>query len=276
MKLVRYQTEDVGTPSALGIGVVSAAGVHPTGYTDLHEFIADGDRAVAAANTAIESVAPVVARRLLAPLPNPGKMLFLGRIFHQFRDGLGPEVPPFVYARVASSICGPDDEIRMPGPHDTVLYEGELLAIIGRGGRGISASAAMDHVFGYTQVNDLTWTDWIHGEQAGGLVQITMCKNADTFCPMGPMVVTADEIDPANARCTVRVNGEVRSVTSTSDMAWSMGQIIEWLSKDMTLHPGDVIATGTSEAKPVVVGDQVEVEFDGLGILSNPVVAGWH
>jgi 2-keto-4-pentenoate hydratase/2-oxohepta-3-ene-1,7-dioic acid hydratase in catechol pathway len=238
------------------------------------DFLAGGDDAVAAAQRVVERGDVIADYELLAPLPNAGKMLFLGRSFRQFRGDLADTDPVFVYARVASSVIGPGEPIRMPAPDARVLYEGELLIVIGRAGRGIDSSRAMDHVFGYTQVNDLTWTDWIHGAH-GDLPQITMSKNADTFCPMGPYIVTRDSYDPATVGFTVAVNGEVRTRGSMADLVWSVPRIIEFLSKDMTLHPGDVIATGTSDAQPIVAGDTVVVEFDGLGELSNTVVPGW-
>ena len=237
-------------------------------------FLAGGGAAGAAATRAVRSGERVVDHHVLAPLPNAGKMLFLGRSFRQFRGDLTDDDPVFVYARVASSVIGPGESIRMPGPDARVLYEAELLIVIGESGRGIDRSRAMDHVFGYTQVNDLTWTDWIHGAP-GDLPQITMSKNADTFCPMGPYIVTRDSYDPTSVGFTVTVNGEVRTRGSMNDLVWSIPRIIEFLSKDMTLHPGDVIATGTSEALPIVAGDTVVVEFDGLGELSNPVAPRW-
>jgi 2-keto-4-pentenoate hydratase/2-oxohepta-3-ene-1,7-dioic acid hydratase in catechol pathway len=270
MKIVRYRTPD----EAPTIGVLLTDGVAPTGYTDMVEFLASGDAALEVAQRAAETSELIADYTLLAPLPNPGKMLFLGRSFRQFRKDLDDSDPVFVYARVASSVIGPGESIRMPGPDEHVLYEGELLIVIGRAGRGIARSDAMDHVFGYTQVNDLTWTDWIHGERSD-LPQITMCKNADTFCPMGPYIVTRDAYDPTSVGFTVTVNGEVRTRGSMSDLVWSIPRIVEFLSKDMTLHPGDVIATGTSDAQPIVAGDTVVVEFDGLGELANPVVPGW-
>jgi 2-keto-4-pentenoate hydratase/2-oxohepta-3-ene-1,7-dioic acid hydratase in catechol pathway len=269
MKIVRYRADE-----ASRVGVLTSDGVAPTDYTDMVGFLGAGEGALAAAQRAVEHGALVLDHDLLAPLPNAGKMLFLGRSFRQFRGDLDDADPVFVYARVASSVIGPGDAIRIPRPDARVLYEGELLIVIGRPGRGIERSRAMDHVFGYTQVNDLTWTDWIHGAP-GDLPQITMSKNADTFCPMGPYIVTRDAYDPAAVGFTVAVNGEVRTRGSMADLVWSIPRIIEFLSKDMTLQPGDVIATGTSDAQPIVAGDTVVVEFDGLGELSNPVVPGW-
>jgi 2,4-didehydro-3-deoxy-L-rhamnonate hydrolase len=268
MRIVRYRTGEVATQ----IGVLTGDGVVATPYRDMVEFLAAGDTALAAAHRAADGAVLEPDFTLLAPLPNPGKMLFLGRSFRQFRTGLGDGDPVFVYSRVPSSVVGPGDAIRMPGPDEHVLYEAELLIVIGRGGRRVAREAAMDHVFGYTQVNDITWTDWIHG---GDLPQITLSKNADTFCPMGPYIVTADDYDPYGAEFTVTVNGEVRTRGTMADLVWDIPRIIEFLSRDMTLHPGDVIATGTSDAQPIVAGDTVTVAFDGLGALVNPVLPGW-
>ena len=270
MRIVRYRT--AAEPAR--VGVLVDGGVAPTEYTDMVAFLAAGDAAFAAAERAVDSGEVIADHVLLAPLPNAGKMLFLGRSFRQYRTDLVDADPVFVYARVASSVIGPGEPIRMPGPDERILYEGELLIVIGRAGRGIDQSDAMDHVFGYTQVNDITWTDWIHGSH-GGLPQLTMSKNADTFCPMGPHIVTRDSYDPVSAEFTVTVNGEVRTRGSMSDLVWTIPHILEFLSKDMTLHAGDVIATGTSDAQPITAGDTVVVEFDGLGQLANPVVPGW-
>ena len=268
MRIVRYRTADV----AAQIGVLTSAGVAATQYRDMVEFLADGDTALAAARRAADGPVLESGFTLLAPLPNPGKMLFLGRSFRQFRADLDDDAPVFVYSRVPSSVVGPGDAIRMPGPDEHVLYEAELLIVVGRTGRRIAPEAAMGHVFGYTQVNDITWTDWIHG---GDLPQITLSKNADTFCPMGPYILTADAYDPYGAGFTVTVNGEVRTRGTMSDLVWDIPRIIEFLSRDMTLYPGDVIATGTSDAQPIVAGDTVTIAFDGLGELVNPVLPGW-
>jgi 2-keto-4-pentenoate hydratase/2-oxohepta-3-ene-1,7-dioic acid hydratase in catechol pathway len=270
MHLVRYTAEG-GAPA---VGVLAGERVAPTGYTDMLSFIAGGARAVEAAHAALADGITVQPERILAPLPNPGKMLFLGRSFRQFREDLPDEAVPFVYSRVPSSIIGPGEAIALPRPDARVLYEGELLIVIGRAARGVSGPRALDHVFGYTQVNDLTWTDWLHGDNKG-LPQICLCKNADTFCPMGPSIATADELDPAEVAFTVTINGTQQTAGSTRDLVWTLPRILEFLSRDMTLQPGDVIATGTSDAQPIAVGDEVAVEFEGLGRLVNPVIAGW-
>jgi 2-keto-4-pentenoate hydratase/2-oxohepta-3-ene-1,7-dioic acid hydratase in catechol pathway len=270
MHLVRYRAD--GNQPA--VGVRSGDQIVPTAYSDMKEFISDGEAALLAARAALERGDGVRSGQILAPLPNPGKMLFLGRSFRQFRQDLPREAVPFVYSRVPSSIIGPGDAIKLPRPDARVLYEGELLVVIGTAARNIQSADAMQCVFGYTQVNDLTWTDWLHGDNVG-LPQICLCKNADTFCPMGPSIVTADEFNATAVPFSVTVNGTVRTMGSTGDLVWSLPEILSFLSRDMTLWPGDVIATGTSDAQAVAVGDEVVVEFDGIGALANPVIAGW-
>ena len=159
-----------------------------------------------------------------------------------------------------------------------MLYEGELVVVIGAPMFRVAADDAMRHVLGYTQANDITWTQWVHGPGGTTKVgpQICLSKNADTFCPLGPDIVTADELDPVDLAFTVTVNGEPRTTASTSGLAWSIPEILEFLCRDMTLWPGDLVSTGTCEAKDIVDGDVVAVEFDGLGVLENPVVGRWR
>jgi 2,4-didehydro-3-deoxy-L-rhamnonate hydrolase len=270
MHLVSYRTTDGDT----GVGVRAGGGVVPTGYRDMLSFIEDGEAALAVAGEAVDGGRTIVPERLLAPIANPGKMLFLGMTYDVFRQDVPIEQEPYVYARVQSSIIGPGETIRLPDPEAHVLYEGELVVVIGKPTYRVAAADAMEHVFGYTQSNDLTWTEWVHGGTKVG-PQICLSKNADTFCPLGPDIVTADELDPVDLGFTVEVNGEARTKSSTAGLAWPIARILEFLSRNMTLWPGDLISTGTSEAKQIVVGDVVSVEFEGLGKLENPVGASW-
>jgi 2-keto-4-pentenoate hydratase/2-oxohepta-3-ene-1,7-dioic acid hydratase in catechol pathway len=271
VRLIRCLTAE-GTTT---VGVRTDQGVIPTGYSSMMEFIRDGDVALEAARSAEANGTAIVPAKVLAPMVDPGKMLFLGMTYDVFRQNVTIEQEPYVYARVQSSIIGPDEAIRVPSPEAHLLYEGELVVVIGKPMYKVKAAEAMDYIFGYTQANDVTWTQWVHGTTTG-LPQISMSKNADTFCPLGPDVVTADSLDPVNLGFTVTVNGEVRTNESTKGMAWSIAQILEFLSTDMTLWPGDLVSTGTCEAKDIVAGDHVVVEFDGLGKLENPVVGSWE
>jgi 2-keto-4-pentenoate hydratase/2-oxohepta-3-ene-1,7-dioic acid hydratase in catechol pathway len=256
------------------VGVEVEGAVHPTAYRDMVDFIVDGEVALDRARDAVDQGRAESNVRLLAPLPRPGKMLFLGRSFREFRPGLDDDVEPFVYSRVPSSVVGPGETISVPEADATLLYEGELLIVVGRPIKRADAGEAMDAVFGYTQVNDVTWTNWLESPH-GGPPQICLCKNADTFCPMGPYIATADSFDPGDVAFSVTVNGEQVMRASTSGLVWGVGRVLEFLSRSMTLLPGDVIATGTPAAGPIVAGDSVTVSFDGLGELTNPVAAGW-
>jgi 2-keto-4-pentenoate hydratase/2-oxohepta-3-ene-1,7-dioic acid hydratase in catechol pathway len=270
MHLVRYLT----TKGDVGVGVRGPDGVVPTGYGDMLAFIRDEPASLEAARSAVTREQAFVPERILAPIDNPGKMLFLGMTYDVFREGVSIEQEPYVYARVQSSIVGPGDAIRLPDPGAHVLYEGELVVVIGAPMYRVPAADAMSHVFGYTQANDVTWTQWVHNASKVG-PQICLSKNADTFCPLGPDIVTADELDPVDLAFTVTVNGEVRTNASTKGLAWNIAAILEFLSRNMTLWPGDLISTGTCEAKDIVAGDLVTVEFDGLGRLENPVIGSW-
>jgi len=161
--LVSY-TDNAGGPQ---VGVEADGAVFPTHYRDMLDFIVDGDQALMSARDALEQGRTAENVQLLAPLPRPGKMLFLGRSFREFRAGLDDDVEPFVYSRVPSSVIGPGESIRVPEPDATVLYEGELLVVVGRLLRRADAGEAMRAVFGYTQVNDITWTDWLESPHGG-------------------------------------------------------------------------------------------------------------
>ncbi|MFT3732129.1 MAG: fumarylacetoacetate hydrolase family protein [Hyphomicrobium sp.] len=185
-----------------------------------------------------------------------------------------PDVP-IVFTKPATTISGPADNIPLiAGLDEAVDYECELAVVIGKGGRAISREAAMSHVFGYTIVNDVTARDLQQRHK-----QWFLGKGVDGFCPMGPWIVTADEIDYQDMRVICRVNDEVRQDASTRDLIFDIPVLIETISKVMTLSPGDIIATGTPEGvgigfKPprfLQDGDVVECEITGIGKIRNTV-----
>ena len=194
-----------------------------------------------------------------------------------FRDSdADPEAWPIVFTKVPECVVGPYDDIQMPqGVSEQIDYEAELAVIIGRGGKNIARADAMEHVWGYTVVNDVTARDVQMRHQ-----QWDMGKSFDTFCPMGPWAVTADELDGAGTRVRCWVNGELRQEAPTSQMIFDIPTLIETLSRGITLYPGDVIATGTCAGvgmgmKPpqwLKAGDVVRVEVDGLGAIENRFV----
>jgi 2-keto-4-pentenoate hydratase/2-oxohepta-3-ene-1,7-dioic acid hydratase in catechol pathway len=227
--------------------------------------------------------------RLLAPILQPRRNIFLvGKNYHEHArefsqsgfDGsatAGEVVPPApsIFTKPASTIVGPDAAVYShPAATRELDYEGELAVVIGRTGRGIRKPDAYAHVWGYTIVNDVTARDLQKAAR-----QWFLGKSLDTFCPMGPWIVTADEVDPGNLRLRTWINGELRQDANTRDLIFDIPTLIETLSAGITLQPGDIIATGTPAGvgigfKPprfLRPGDEMTIEIDGIGRLSNRI-----
>ena len=231
---------------------------------------------------------PLSEVQLRAPLPRPRRNIFcVGKNYHAHakefaRSGFdssaqaGGEIPaePIIFSKVPECVIATGEAIEMPKVSTTIDYEAELAVVIGKGGKGISKAEAMQHVWGYTIVNDVTARDWQNRH-----MQWHMGKSFDTFCPMGPWLVSADEMDGTRTRVRCWVNGEERQNASTEDLIFDIPTLIETLSAGITLYPGDVIATGTpvgvgigfKPPKYLTAGDVVRVEIDGIGVLENPV-----
>ncbi|VTU23888.1 fumarylacetoacetate hydrolase family protein [Variovorax sp. PBL-E5] len=225
--------------------------------------------------------------RLEAPLPLPRRNIFcVGRNYRAHAKELSasvfknnaadPEGWPIVFTKLPECVVGPQDEVRLPGEVSSQIdYEAELAVVIGKGGRNIACADALSHVFGYTIVNDVTARDVQMRHQ-----QWDLGKSFDTFCPMGPWIVTADALDGARTRVRCWVNGELRQDGQTSDLIFDIPTLIETCSRGITLYPGDVIATGTPAGvgmglvppQYLKTGDVVRIEIDGLGQLSNRFV----
>ena len=215
---------------------------------------------------------PRVARRgdvaLLAPVL-PGKIVAVGNNFSDRAREAGLPVPtvPLLFLKPPSAVIGPDEPIRLPPQSQRVEHSAELAVVIGRAARWIPPEDALQCVLGYTCANDVTARDIVEAE---GLW--TRGKSFDTFCPLGPVVQTT--LDPTDALITCRVGGQTRQMTSTHDMLFSVAQLIAFVSSVMTLLPGDLILTGTpAGAGRLAAGDVVDVEIEGVGVLSNPVEA---
>jgi 2-keto-4-pentenoate hydratase/2-oxohepta-3-ene-1,7-dioic acid hydratase in catechol pathway len=206
---------------------------------------------------------------LLAPVA-PRKIVCVGRNYAAHAAELGNEVPkePLIFLKPSSSIIGPDEPIVLPSCSQRVEHEGELAVVIGRRCSHLAESEdPLSYIFGYTCLNDVTARDIQKSE-----LQFTRAKGFDTFCPIGPYIET--ELDPANVLVETRVNGTLRQSGSTSLMIYPIPFLIRWISRMMTLEPGDVIATGTpAGVGPLVAGDTVEVSIAGVGVLRNPVHA---
>ena len=206
--------------------------------------------------------------RLLAPVL-PSKIVAIGLNYRAHAEETGRGLPeePMIFLKPTTSVIGPGDAILMPPQSQRVDHEAELAVVIGRATRNVAAADALDHVLGYTCANDVTARDL----QAKD-VQFTRAKGFDTFCPLGPSIVGVTDIDGGKLDITCRVNGEVRQHSNTSDLVFGVAELIEFVSSVMTLLPGDVILTGTPDGiSPLHDGDNVEVELEGIGVLSNPV-----
>lgn len=206
-----------------------------------------------------------------------GKILCIGLNYRQHAKECGLPLPPapVVFSKYATALAADGDRIRLLPEYREYDYEAELVVIIGKAARNVSAEEALDYVFGYTCGNDLSTRDLQFAR--GG--QWDLSKNLDGFAPIGPCVATAEELDPADVRISSRVNGELRQDARTSDMIFSAAQIIADLSRHLTLMPGDLIFTGTphgvmhgypADAKNWLrSGDTVEIEIEGIGTLRN-------
>jgi 2-keto-4-pentenoate hydratase/2-oxohepta-3-ene-1,7-dioic acid hydratase in catechol pathway len=214
-------------------------------------------------------VAPLADVRLLAPVI-PSKVLCVGKNYADHASEMGGEVPPepLIFSKPATAVIGPGESVRLPALSQNVHHEAELAVVIGRLARKVPVEQALDVVLGYTCANDVTARDL---QQRDG--QWTRAKGFDTFCPLGPWIET--EIEPSSGlavRC--RVNGAVRQDGTTADLVFGVAQLVAYCSAFATLLPGDVLLTGTpAGVGPLVAGDEVEVEIDGIGTLRNRVEA---
>ncbi|SRR5882724_2233432 len=205
--------------------------------------------------------------RLVAPVA-PSKIVCVGRNYAAHAAELGNDVPkePLIFLKPPSSIVGPGEPIVLPKYSNKVEHEGELGLVVGRRAAHLSKSDdALSYLCGYTCVNDVTARDLQKSD-----VQFTRAKGFDTFCPVGPYIET--ELNPADVLVECRVNGAVRQSARTSLMIFSPAFVVRWISRMMTLEPGDLIATGTpAGVGPLAPGDKAEVFVEGTGVLSNPV-----
>jgi 2-keto-4-pentenoate hydratase/2-oxohepta-3-ene-1,7-dioic acid hydratase in catechol pathway len=207
--------------------------------------------------------------RLLAPV-EPSKVVCIGRNYAAHAAELGNQVPkePLMFLKPPSSVISPEEPIVLPSYSKQVEHEGELAIVIGRRCSHLrDGDDALANVLGYSCLNDVTARDLQKAD-----VQFTRAKGFDTFCPVGPHIET--DLDPANALVETRVNSAVRQSGNTSLMVYPCAFLIRWISRMMTLYPGDLIATGTpAGVGPLAAGDVVEVSVAGIGVLRNAVHA---
>lgn len=269
MRLVRYRHA-----GHVQVGIETEAGVAPTRFDNMIDLIESGETPEPTGN-------PMKPERILAPISRPRKIFGSGVNFrsHQQENPTAvlPTQPGF-FSKLPSSVVGTGEPIVVPTPERLVDYEVEIVIVVGAPARHIPRECALDHVFGYSVVNDVSARDL---QFAGDIV---LGKGLDTFCPFGPAIVTVDEAgDASNLELATYVNGEQMQQGNTDDWLFDVGTIIEFLSSHLTLEAGDVITTGTpagvaafrDPAPYLRPGDEVAVEVSRIGRLTNPVVAGW-
>ncbi|MCR0985624.1 fumarylacetoacetate hydrolase family protein [Roseomonas populi] len=272
---------------AMGLAVAGAGGDYrglmqgEAGYPgDLTALVTGGAEALAGAGRALEGGAPVDldAVELLPPLPNPGKIICVGLNYadHSAESGFAVPTYPTIFARFASSLIGHGAPILRPRVSDQLDYEGELVAVIGRGGRHIPKASALDHVVAYSVFNDGSVRDYQLKAP-----QWTVGKNFDGTGAFGPVLVTADELPPGcqGLGIQTRLNGQVVQESNIDHLIFDVATLVSTLSEAFTLSPGDIIVTGTPSGvglarKPPLwmkPGDVCEVEIERVGLLRNPV-----
>jgi len=275
MKLVSYSTGSSAiTPGILLSDLGQIIDLNDLGYPTLLDYIKAGTPAVNAVDAiALDQV------RLHAPLPQPPRIFAIGLNYRDHARESGMEIPttPVVFFKLATSVIGPGEAIVLPRNSTMPDYEAEFAFVIGKGGYRIPASAWRDHVCGYTNVNDVSARDVQFSS-----TQWSMSKSFPTFCPLGPYIVTADEVpDPHNLDISLTIDGERLQHSNTRELVFKIPELIEYLSSITPLLPGDIISTGTppgvglgrNPKRWLKPGETVTVTVAGLGTLTNPVVA---
>ncbi|MFZ4628388.1 MAG: fumarylacetoacetate hydrolase family protein [Blastocatellia bacterium] len=279
MKLLQFRTKTDSGPRlgvVKGEAIVDVTSVAP----DMRSLIArgaDGLRAIEQANATAAYGLDAIE---FLPAVTPGKIICIGRNYydHAVEGGSEPPASPLIFTKLPNSLTAHEAPVTLHAISQQIDFEAELAVVIGRQARRVSEAEALDHVYGYSCLNDISARDlqfadgqWIRG------------KSLDGFAPLGPWIVTRDEIaDPQALAIEGRLNGQVMQRSNTGQMIFPIAYLIHYISQGITLEPGDVIATGTPEGvgvfrnPPVLLqpGDQFEVELEGIGVLRNPFVSG--
>lgn len=279
MRFVTYQRSGssearVGVVTAGEVGDVSALG-----YSTMLDFLEGGTAAIEKVAAARLETVALSSAKLMAPIPRPRKLVCVGLNYRDHAEETGSEIPAVatIFNKFATSVIGPGEAIVLPKVSSKPDYEAEFAFVIGKGGRNISEAAWEDHVFGYTIVNDVSARDYQRAT-----TQWLMGKTFDTFAPMGPWIVTRDEIrDPHNVEVRMVINGEILQNGNTRNLIFKIPYLISFLSSVFTLEPGDIVSTGTpagvgaarTPPRWLVPGDDVVVQIPPIGELRNRVVA---
>jgi 2-keto-4-pentenoate hydratase/2-oxohepta-3-ene-1,7-dioic acid hydratase in catechol pathway len=282
MKLVTFERDRLSEPGVLLENKV--IGLKSAGFPTLLHLIQGGTKALERAKDWLhkapaDATVPLAQARLLAPLSRPPKIICVGLNYRDHALECNAEIPkvPTIFSKYTTAIIGPGEAIILPKHSKEPDYEAEFAVVIGKGGRYISKDRWREHVFGYTNLNDVSARDFQMATS-----QWMIGKTFDTFAPVGPAIVTADEIpDPHALDIQMIINGEVLQSSNTSQMVFRIADLIEHISSVFTLEPGDIISTGTpagvGEAKKpprwLRPGDKVVVRISGIPELSNEVRA---
>jgi 2-keto-4-pentenoate hydratase/2-oxohepta-3-ene-1,7-dioic acid hydratase in catechol pathway len=263
------------------VGVRRDDAIFDAGFETMLDLIREGAAGLERAAGAADAGEPVAGATILAPI-RPGKILCSGVNYASHADENPNAVmptEPFFFSKLPSAVIGPGEAIRIPRPTTQTDYEVELSMVIGQRAYRVAEEEALEHVFGWTLLNDVSARDVQFKD-----MQITLGKNPDTFAPIGPEIVTADELgDPSGVRVSTTLNGQRMQDASTAEQLFSPARLLAFLTDLITLEPGDVVTTGSPAGvgvfrdPPVYMqpGDTVTISADRIGDLTNPVEAGW-
>jgi 2-keto-4-pentenoate hydratase/2-oxohepta-3-ene-1,7-dioic acid hydratase in catechol pathway len=284
MRFVTFRRAGTAPEAGVVVGGDRVVGLSAAGYDSVLSIIADWERSKPAIESFLksapkESVTDLANTTLLSPIPRPSKLICVGLNYRDHAIESNMEIPkvPTIFNKFSSSVIGPGEKIVLPKNSQKPDYEAEFAFIIGKGGRYIAEDCWREHVFGYTIVNDVSARDY-----QMATTQWLMGKTFDTFAPMGPWIVTADEIkDPHALDIRMTIGGEVLQNSNTRELIFRIPDLITFLSSVFTLEPGDIVSTGTPAGvgfghKPprwLRDGDECVVYVEGIGELRNPVVA---
>jgi 2-keto-4-pentenoate hydratase/2-oxohepta-3-ene-1,7-dioic acid hydratase in catechol pathway len=282
MKFVTFRRNGSAEPGVISGGEVVA--IRKAGFHDLLSVTGGGREALKrveqwSLKPPQSEILPLRSVQLLAPVPRPPKIICVGLNYRDHAIESKMEIPkvPTIFSKYATAVIGPGESIVLPKNSTKPDYEAEFAFVIGKGGRHIPAAQWQEHVFGYTIVNDVSARDFQMATS-----QWMMGKTFDTFCPIGPYLVTADEIaDPHALDISMTINGEVLQSSNTCNLIFPIPDLIAYLSSVFTLESGDIVSTGTpagvgagrTPPRWLKPGDDVVVRVAGLGELRNPVVA---
>ncbi|KAL3864652.1 hypothetical protein ACJMK2_006316 [Sinanodonta woodiana] len=287
MRFVQFEQNGerfLGVELRYGGDIINLNQANPSIPRDMRSFIEGGHQMLLAAKSAVERGQHIVKNesiKLLAPIASCDKVLCIGMNYRDHCEEQGAPVPkePLVFNKFPSCIIGPLDDVHYPKETEELDWEVELVIVVGREGKDVSVSEAMNYVFGYTVANDVSARDWqLSGKNSG---QWVLGKAMDDFCPLGPAIVTKEGlVDPHNLGIRTRVNGVTKQNSNTNQLVFQTQQLIAFITRFMTIKPGDLILTGTPPGvgvfrKPpeyLKRGDIVEVEIDDIGCLKNKIV----